>query len=97
TITINSNCTDLSNWTDSVGTCFTPNVPAAYSAYASVVGGNAVWINLTSFYPNLTSMPFGSIAPDATCEQIACEVIGTWAPGNTQVFTVNKTITVTAI
>ncbi|MBW3002906.1 hypothetical protein KY338_07135, partial [Candidatus Woesearchaeota archaeon] len=25
TITINSNCTDLSNWTDSVGTCFTPN------------------------------------------------------------------------
>jgi len=42
-------------------------------------------------------MPFGSIQPDSSCEQIACEVVGTWEPGNTQEFTVNKTITATAV
>ncbi|MBW3004819.1 hypothetical protein KY310_03225 [Candidatus Woesearchaeota archaeon] len=96
---INGNCTRLSNWTDSNGNCFTANVPVGYGAYAQVIG-NAVWINLTALAApgyNLTNMPFGSITPDATCEQIACEVIGTWVSGNTQEFTVNKTITVTAI
>jgi hypothetical protein len=74
-------------------------VPAGYAAYATQQG-NAVYINLTALAApgfNLTSMPFGSIAPDSTCEQIACYVIGTWEPGNTQEFTINKTITATAI
>ncbi len=99
TTQINSNCTRLSIYQDTNGNCFTANVPAAYAAYASVAG-NAVYINLTALAGpgfNLTNMPFGSIAPDVTCEQIACEVVGNWVPGDTQEFTVNKTITVTAI
>jgi hypothetical protein len=45
-----------------------------------------------------TSIEFnmGTITPTQTCEMIACEINGTWTPGNTQEFTINKTITVTA-
>ena len=58
-------------------------------------GNGGVGIDMTGF--TSASFGLGNITPTATCEQIACEVTGTWAPGDDQEFVMNKTITVTAI
>lgn len=53
-------------------------------------------INLRNLTTNGTEFNMGTLTPTETCEQIACELNGTWQPGNTQSFTINKTITVVA-
>ncbi len=57
-------------------------------------GNTGVSIDLTNF-TNI-NVTLGTISPRDDCKQVACELNGTWTPGNTQEFTVNKTITVTA-
>ena len=86
-----ADCSGLSIYgIDPDGSCFTPiaGVPGSY------LGSNGVVIPLNGTLG--LAGQIGTIMPTAACEQIACEINGTWVPGNTQEFTVNKTITVTA-
>ena len=95
TVALNSNCSGLSPYgTGSTG-CFTPG-PA--TAGISRVSGNSLIIELTvKNWTNSIDIPLGTMQPDATCEQIACEITGTWTVGDpTQNFVINKSITATA-
>jgi len=71
------------NWTN---TTYSTTIPS----------GHGVHIPLTGQTGSI-AFTLGTIAPNPTCEAIECQIMGTWKPGNTQNFTINKTITVTAV
>ncbi|MEM4263438.1 MAG: hypothetical protein QW666_00900 [Candidatus Woesearchaeota archaeon] len=96
TVGLNSNCSNLTNYgpsTYSDNTCFTPVSVPGYSYNTS----NTVCIYLHNITTSGVQIPIGTITPTPKCEQIACEINGTWNTSNTKTFTINKTITVTAI
>ena len=95
TVALNSNCSGLSPYGTGATGCFTPG-PA--TAGISRVSGNALIIELTvKNWTNSIDIPLGTMQPDTTCEQIACELTGTWSVGDpTQNFIINKSITATA-
>ncbi|MBW2973641.1 hypothetical protein KY346_04565 [Candidatus Woesearchaeota archaeon] len=94
TVQLNSNCSGLSPYVDTATGCFTPG--PATAGYSRVVG-NALEIDLINMSNSSIDIRLGKLQPDATCEQIACEITGTWSIGDpTQNFVVNKSITATA-
>ena len=64
------------------------------SSYATTFA-NGLSINLKNLTGSI-QFNMGTMTPTPTCEMIACELNGTWSAGDTQSFTINKTITVVA-
>jgi len=94
TVQLNSNCSGLSPYVDTTPGCFTPG--PATAGYSRVVG-NALVVDLINMSNSSIDIRLGKLQPDVTCEQIACELTGTWSVGDpTQSFVINKSITATA-
>jgi hypothetical protein len=94
TAQINPNCNSLfSPYGAGVSGCV--NWTAVPGRSALLPGGKGVAVSLTNL-TNLT-VPIGVISPSQNCKIVACEINGTWSPGQTQSFVLNKTFTAVAI
>ena len=101
---LNMICRTANATTTAHSNCNASNI---FSTYGVGTDGCMAWVNTTGVAATLPgnaglvidllnnasiSIPLGKLTPTSTCEQIACEINGTWAPGDDQNFEINKTI-----